>query len=89
VCFLPVDNEICVESTALPGDFHKDPATGSSWRRRASLPRPCSRRTRRFAPIRTYGPFGKASTVQAASVKSRASTGCGNSTDMNRAAGYR
>jgi PIN domain nuclease of toxin-antitoxin system len=26
VRFLPVDNEIGVKSTALPGDFHKDPA---------------------------------------------------------------
>ena len=26
VRFLPVDNEISVKSTALPGDFHKDPA---------------------------------------------------------------
>jgi PIN domain nuclease of toxin-antitoxin system len=26
VRFLPMDNEICIESTALPGDFHKDPA---------------------------------------------------------------
>lgn len=26
VRFLPIDNEIGVKSTALPGDFHKDPA---------------------------------------------------------------
>ena len=26
VRFLPVDNEIGVKATALPGDFHKDPA---------------------------------------------------------------
>lgn len=26
VRFLPVDNEVGIKSTALPGDFHKDPA---------------------------------------------------------------
>jgi len=26
VRFMPVDNEIAVKSTVLPGDFHKDPA---------------------------------------------------------------
>ncbi len=26
VRFMPVDNEIALKSTALPGDFHKDPA---------------------------------------------------------------
>ena len=26
VNFVPVDNEIAVKSTELPGDFHKDPA---------------------------------------------------------------
>ena len=26
VRFIPVDNEISIKSTALPGDFHKDPA---------------------------------------------------------------
>jgi PIN domain nuclease of toxin-antitoxin system len=25
VRFLPVDNEVGIKSTALPGDFHKDP----------------------------------------------------------------
>ncbi|MGS2724318.1 type II toxin-antitoxin system VapC family toxin [Porticoccus sp. GXU_MW_L64] len=26
VRFAPVDNEICIHSTTLPGEFHKDPA---------------------------------------------------------------
>ena len=26
VRFMPVDNEIGIKSTVLPGDFHKDPA---------------------------------------------------------------
>jgi PIN domain nuclease of toxin-antitoxin system len=26
VRFVPVDNDICIESVALPGEFHKDPA---------------------------------------------------------------
>ena len=26
VRFVPVDNEIAIKSTLLPGDFHKDPA---------------------------------------------------------------
>jgi len=26
VRFVPVDNAVCIESTRLPGDFHKDPA---------------------------------------------------------------
>ena len=26
VKFVPIDNAVCVNSTMLPGDFHKDPA---------------------------------------------------------------
>ncbi|MEE9493017.1 MAG: type II toxin-antitoxin system VapC family toxin [Gammaproteobacteria bacterium] len=26
VRFVPVDNEICIKSTVLPGEFHKDPS---------------------------------------------------------------
>lgn len=26
VCFVPIDNEIGIKSTVLPGEFHKDPA---------------------------------------------------------------
>jgi len=26
VSFVPIDNKVAIESTRLPGDFHKDPA---------------------------------------------------------------
>ena len=55
VRLLDLSPRVCVESTQLPGPFHRDPATKSSWRRRGFLMRHSSPWTRKLWPILMSG----------------------------------
>lgn len=54
VRLLNLSPQIAVESTQLPGTFHRDPATRSSWLRPACTAALWSRWTRTSAPTRTW-----------------------------------